>query len=64
VFPSHHDVSAALGEAKKEAKRTKGSTLFVERRAPTGRLDLSQRHGNEITVSPAPTLRIAAARAQ
>ena len=62
VFASHHDVSAALGDAKKEAKRTRGSTLFVERRAPAGRIDVSQRHGNEITVSPAPTLRLAAAQ--
>ena len=32
AFASHHDVSAALSEAKKEAKRISGSALFVERR--------------------------------
>lgn len=35
-FPSHHDVSAALGEAKRQAKRLPGSVLFVERRRPQG----------------------------
>ncbi|MCF8197192.1 MAG: GGDEF domain-containing protein [Sulfuritalea sp.] len=32
AFTSHHEVSAALSEAKKEAKRLPGSALFVERR--------------------------------
>ncbi len=32
TFASHHDVSAALSEAKKEAKRMPGSVLFIERR--------------------------------
>jgi diguanylate cyclase (GGDEF)-like protein len=63
TFASHHDVSAALGEAKKEAKRIKGSTLFVERRAPAGRNDQSHRSACGIAVAPAPTLRIASATA-
>ena len=61
AFASHHDVSAALGDAKKEAKRIRGSTLFVERRAPTCRADLSHRTETEIAVPPAPTFRIAVA---
>jgi GGDEF domain-containing protein len=32
TFSSHHDVSAALSDAKREAKRLPGSVLFVERR--------------------------------
>ncbi|HEX8988031.1 MAG TPA: GGDEF domain-containing protein [Rhodocyclaceae bacterium] len=31
-FRSHHEVSAAVTEAKKQAKKTRGSSLFVERR--------------------------------
>jgi diguanylate cyclase (GGDEF)-like protein len=33
-FRDHYEVSAALVEAKKEAKRISGSTLFIERRRP------------------------------
>jgi GGDEF domain-containing protein len=32
MFHSHHEVSAAVGDAKKQAKKTRGSTIFVERR--------------------------------
>ena len=32
MFHSHHEVAAAVTEAKKQAKKTPGSTLFVERR--------------------------------
>ena len=32
IFHSHHEVSAAVTEAKKQAKKTPGSCLFVERR--------------------------------
>ncbi len=32
VFESHREVSAAAAEAKKNAKRTSGSSLFIERR--------------------------------
>lgn len=31
-YVSHHEVSAALVEAKKQAKRMRGSSLFIERR--------------------------------
>lgn len=31
-FHSHHEVAATVAEAKKQAKKTPGSTLFVERR--------------------------------
>lgn len=61
AFSSHHDVSAALGEAKKEAKRIRGSALFVERRAPAGRIEVPHPPASEIAVPPAPTLRVAMA---
>ena len=32
LFESHREVSAAAAEAKKNAKKTIGSSLFVERR--------------------------------
>ncbi|MBI4985952.1 MAG: GGDEF domain-containing protein [Rhodocyclales bacterium] len=32
MFGSHHEVAAAVSEAKKQAKKTPGSSLFVERR--------------------------------
>ena len=32
MFRSHHEVAAAAGEAKKQAKKLPGSALFVERR--------------------------------
>lgn len=34
TYVSHHEVSAAVTEAKKQAKKIPGSTLFVERRRP------------------------------
>lgn len=33
VFSSHHEISAAAAEAKKQAKRVAGNSLFIERRA-------------------------------
>ncbi len=33
-FASHHEVSAAMGEAKKMAKKMPGNSLFVEQRQP------------------------------
>ncbi len=53
---SHHEVSAALSTAKKQAKRIPGSVLFVERRqnhASAGAPDTRPGHG---AVPPAPTL--------
>ena len=35
-FHSHHEISTAAAEAKKQAKKLPGSTLFVERRQPEG----------------------------
>ncbi|MBI4997715.1 MAG: GGDEF domain-containing protein [Rhodocyclales bacterium] len=37
TFRSHHEVSAAVGDVKKQAKKTQGSSMFIERRraAPT-----------------------------
>lgn len=32
IFASHHEISAAAAEAKKQAKREPGSSIFVERR--------------------------------
>lgn len=32
IFASHHEISAAAAEAKKQAKREPGSSVFVERR--------------------------------
>jgi len=34
-FNSHHEISAAITEAKKQAKRTTGSSLFIDRRGGT-----------------------------
>lgn len=55
VFASQHEVSTALGEAKKQAKRLPGSVLFIERRRPSGDASCGDdaHHG---AVSPAPTL--------
>lgn len=33
AFDTHHEISAAATEAKKQAKRTRGNSLFIERRA-------------------------------
>ena len=35
-FHSHHEISTAAAEAKKQAKKQSGSALFVERRRPDG----------------------------
>lgn len=59
AFASHHDVSAALGDAKKEAKRIPGSSWFVERRQFGALGSASTRDGDSTqprAVSPAPTL--------
>jgi len=36
AYHSHHEVSAAVVEAKKQAKKTRGNSLFIERRRVTG----------------------------
>jgi len=36
-YVSHYEVSAAAAEAKKQAKRSRGSFLFIERRRPADR---------------------------
>lgn len=36
VFASHHEVSTAVTEAKRQAKRTPGNNLFIERRQYQG----------------------------
>lgn len=51
---SHHDVSAALSEAKKEAKRIPGSALFIERRQLQG-AGAAPEIRARIAVPPAPT---------
>lgn len=33
-YPSHHEISAAAADAKKQAKKILGSALFIERRLP------------------------------
>lgn len=35
-FHSHHEISTAAAEAKKQAKKQAGGTLFIERRRPDG----------------------------
>lgn len=35
-YRSHYEVSASVNDAKKQAKKITGSTLFVERRQPSG----------------------------
>ena len=54
-FASHHDVSAALGEAKHQAKRLPGSVLFIERRQPHGSAAIAGADKWSGTVSPALT---------
>jgi EAL domain-containing protein (putative c-di-GMP-specific phosphodiesterase class I)/GGDEF domain-containing protein len=56
-YLSHHEVSAALVDAKKAAKRTQGSTLFVERRQSPPRKPLPGPREHEIGVSPAAAAR-------
>jgi diguanylate cyclase (GGDEF)-like protein len=60
TFASHHDVSAALSEAKKEAKRVPGSVVFIERRqyrSSAGTPDASPDIG---AAAPAPARRVPA----
>lgn len=38
-FHSHHEISTAAAEAKKQAKKLPGGTLFIERRRPDGSAD-------------------------
>jgi diguanylate cyclase (GGDEF)-like protein len=33
LFKSHHEVAGAMGRAKKEAKKTQGNSLFIDRRS-------------------------------
>jgi hypothetical protein len=33
-YVSHYDVSSAAAEAKRQAKRSTGSSMFIERRRP------------------------------
>ncbi|MCF8184112.1 MAG: EAL and GGDEF domain-containing protein [Polynucleobacter sp.] len=54
-FASHHEVSAALSEAKKEAKRIPGSALFVERRQHHGSTPPAEAKPHIGAVSPAPS---------
>lgn len=34
LFPSHHEVSAAMTDAKKMAKKVQGNSIFIEQRIP------------------------------
>jgi EAL domain-containing protein (putative c-di-GMP-specific phosphodiesterase class I)/GGDEF domain-containing protein/CBS domain-containing protein len=52
-FRSHHEVSAAVTDAKKQAKKIRGSSLFVERRRSAGPSD-------EIVVPPLQAMPVAA----
>ncbi|MCI4440159.1 GGDEF domain-containing protein [Tibeticola sp.] len=36
-YKSHHEIAAAAADAKKQAKRMAGNSLFVERRSPGGK---------------------------
>ena len=56
AFANHHDVSAALSEAKKEAKRLPGSVLFIERRQYRGSAGTADAGPGMDAVLPAPTL--------
>lgn len=55
VFASHHEVSTALGEAKKQAKHQPGSVLFIERRRTPGNAICGEDASRD-AVSPVPTL--------
>jgi len=55
AFAAHHDVSTALSEAKKEAKRIPGSVLFIERRQYHGRAAAPELRPDTDAVAPAPT---------
>ncbi len=54
-FASHHDVSAALSEAKRQAKRIPGSALFIERRQHQFRGGLPDSDAAASAMPPAPT---------
>ncbi|MCF8197189.1 MAG: GGDEF domain-containing protein [Sulfuritalea sp.] len=54
-FASHHEVSAALSEVKKEAKRIPGSALFVERRQHGAGIPPAETKQQIDAVSPAPS---------
>lgn len=53
AFLGHHDISAALSEAKKEAKRLPGSMLFVERRQNRGATGIADGAAENVAVVPA-----------
>ncbi|OHC64562.1 MAG: diguanylate cyclase [Rhodocyclales bacterium GWA2_65_20] len=42
MFQSHHDVSSAVTEAKKQAKKMPGSAIFIERRRLAPQLDAGE----------------------
>ncbi|MDK9702706.1 MAG: GGDEF domain-containing protein [Sulfuritalea sp.] len=54
AFAAHYDVSAALSDAKKEAKRIPGSALFIERRQYHG-CGAQELLSGIKAVAPAPT---------
>jgi EAL domain-containing protein (putative c-di-GMP-specific phosphodiesterase class I)/GGDEF domain-containing protein len=56
AFAAHYDVSAALSDAKKEAKRVPGSVLFIERRQYHGSTGAAPARPVIGAVPPAPTL--------
>ena len=55
AFAAHYDVSAALSDAKKEAKRIPGSVLFIERRQYHGSGSAQDSASGIDAVAPAPT---------
>ncbi len=55
AFAAHYDVSAALSDAKKEAKRIPGSVLFIERRQYHGNVGVAKPPLDVVAVAPAPT---------
>jgi EAL domain-containing protein (putative c-di-GMP-specific phosphodiesterase class I)/GGDEF domain-containing protein/predicted transcriptional regulator len=55
VFGAHYDVSTALSDAKKEAKRIPGSALFIERRQYHGRGGAQGSRSAINAAAPAPT---------
>jgi len=56
AFAAHYDVSAALSDAKKEAKRIAGSVLFIERRQYHGNAGAVEARPDFAAVAPAPAL--------
>jgi diguanylate cyclase (GGDEF)-like protein len=49
-YASHYEVSAAAAEAKRQAKRTTGSSMFVERRRPA--LEHRSEHALDPSMAP------------